>query len=81
MEGKGWEGIKAWLPSSHVWVEREAKREKRRGRAKGGTLLGKRKGWDVGKESWCCRGENGLMTTKQINNDLTNEQTVISQVF
>jgi len=37
--------MKAWLPSSHEWVDREAKKEKKKGWASGGMLLGKGKGW------------------------------------
>jgi len=45
VDDKGWEKLKGWLPSSHAWKYKEAKKEKRKGRAKGGMLIGKRKGW------------------------------------
>jgi len=39
----------------------EARKEKRKGRAKGGMLLGKRRGWgNVGEKDWW-KGEEGLM--------------------
>jgi len=47
VDGKGWEQIKRWLPSSHEWIYREARKDKRKGRAKGGMLIGK-KGWGRG---------------------------------
>jgi len=45
MEEKSWEGIKGWLPDSHVWEGRVARKEKVKGRAMGGMLIGKRKDW------------------------------------
>jgi len=51
MEGKGWDKLKDWLPSTHEWKMVEARKEKVKGRAKGGMLLGKRKGWgNVGEK-------------------------------
>jgi len=45
VDEKGWDKIKGWLPSSHEWTYREARKEKRKGRAKGGIVIGTRKGW------------------------------------
>lgn len=51
MEKKGWERIKNRLPDSHEWGYCEARREKKRGRAKEGFLIGKRKDWgDINRE-------------------------------
>jgi len=61
LERKGWEDMKVWLPRSHEWVEKEARKKKKKGRAKGGMLIGKRKGWGIEGGKWCCRGEDGLM--------------------
>jgi len=45
-----WEKIKGWLPSSHEWKYSAARKEKRKGRAKGGMMIGTRKGWGEGGE-------------------------------
>jgi len=50
LDGKGWERIKGWLPDSHDWEVKEARKDKRKGRAKGGMLLGRRKGWGEKEE-------------------------------
>lgn len=45
MEEKGWEKIKSKMPNSHIWKCCYATRDRKRGRAKGGFIIGKRKGW------------------------------------
>lgn len=45
LEEKGWDRIKDKLPDTHVWKGFHAKKFKTKGRAKGGILIGKRKGW------------------------------------
>lgn len=45
VEEKGWEAIKERLPKTHEWGCRFAERIKRKGRASGGIMIGKRKGW------------------------------------
>lgn len=42
LEEKGWEVFKDRLPNSHWWAYGPAKREKKKGRAKGGFLIGRR---------------------------------------
>lgn len=41
VEDKGWYNIKGWLPGTHEWECVYASRERRRGRAKRGFILGK----------------------------------------
>ncbi|KMQ86479.1 hypothetical protein RF55_14523 [Lasius niger] len=48
LDEKGWKGIKEKLPESHIWKNLHAKRDKKKGRVKGGLLIGIKKGW--GKE-------------------------------
>jgi len=61
LEGKGWDKLKDWLPSTHEWVMVEARKERNKGRSMGGMLIGKRKGWgNEGKKDWW-KGEEGLM--------------------
>lgn len=43
VEEKAWEGWKDKLPQSHEWACRPAVKEKRKGRAKGGFIIGKKK--------------------------------------
>jgi len=64
MERKGWEGMKAWLPNTHEWMDIKVRKEEKRERTKGGMLLGKRKGWGEREVRWCCRGEEGLMVSE-----------------
>lgn len=40
---KRWEEIRNWLPETHIWHCKYAKKEKERRRAKGGIMLGMRK--------------------------------------
>lgn len=47
LEEKGWEMIKNKLPKSYEWECSFATKEKRKGRAKGGIIVGKRKKWGV----------------------------------
>lgn len=49
LEEKGWERIKGKLPRTHEWECSFARKCRKRGRAKGGFIIGKRLGW--GKES------------------------------
>jgi len=61
LEGKGWEKLKDWLPTTHEWEMVEARKERIKRRAMGGMLMGKRKGWgNEGKRDWW-KGEEGLM--------------------
>lgn len=51
----GWEKgggkyVKNRLPKSHIWHNKEATKEKEKGRAKGAMLIGKNKEW--GDEEW-----------------------------
>jgi len=45
IEKKGWEGIKGKLPKGYVWGSQWARRESKKGRAKGGVIMGIRKEW------------------------------------
>lgn len=49
LEEKGWERIKWKLPRTHEWKCSFARKSRKRGRAKGGFIIGKRLGW--GEES------------------------------
>jgi len=43
LEDKSWEKIKGWLPNSYDWVGSMARKVKKKGRAREGMLIGKRK--------------------------------------
>jgi len=78
LERKGWEKFKGWLPDTHEWEMVEARKEKNKGRARGGMLIGKRKGWgNVGKSDWW-KGEERL-TMSGINEK--KEKWVIVSVY
>jgi len=64
MERKGWEQIKGWLPRSHEWEYREARKEKRKGRAKGGMLIGRKKGWGEGDRDGTGEEKEGVTMTE-----------------
>lgn len=44
VEERGWNNIKDWMSNSHAWECIFAKREKKRGGAKEGFVIEKRKG-------------------------------------
>lgn len=48
IEEKGWERVKERLPEGYTWKEQTARREHKKGRAKGGMLVGIREG--IGRE-------------------------------
>lgn len=48
LEEKGWNKLKGRLPCTHDWKCSFAERVKRKGRAKGGFLIGKKKGRERG---------------------------------
>lgn len=47
MEEKGWEMIKNRFPKTHAWEYSFALKEKKKGRAKSGFLIDKKKDWDT----------------------------------
>lgn len=57
---KRWREIKGWLPESHIWYVKYAKREKERGRAKGGLLIGMRKVWGGRESEFIETGSDGI---------------------
>jgi len=63
MEGKGWEQIRGWLPDSHEWGYREARKERRKGRAKGGMLIGRKRGWGEGDRDGTGEEKEGVTMT------------------
>lgn len=50
MDKRGWERINNRLPKTHVWEYSFAIKEERKGRAKGGVLIGKKKDWGTIKK-------------------------------
>lgn len=59
MEEKGWERIRGRLPKTHEWVCTLAKRNKKKGRAKRGSVIGRRKEWGEGGEGLIKYEEEG----------------------
>lgn len=71
LEKEGWERIKDKLPESHEWACSFARKVKRRGRAKGGFVIGKKKDW--GKEgSRLIKEEEGDVVVSEIRGEKEN---------
>jgi len=74
VEEKGWSRIKKNLPSTHRWEWETAKRNKKKGRAKGGFIIGVRKDWGVpGTELKVNKGEGIIVSrvkSKEKDKDL-----------
>jgi len=63
IEEEGWSRIKKNLPSTHRWEWETAKRNKKKGRAKGGLIIGVKKDWGVpGSELKISKGEGIIVT-------------------
>lgn len=70
---KEWVNLQKRLPDSHVWNVITAKKEKRKGRACGGILVGKSKDWgeDEGEIIGC--GTEGVVHLRfKENRDMIN---------
>ncbi|KYN00148.1 hypothetical protein ALC62_09082 [Cyphomyrmex costatus] len=66
IEERGWNRLKNNLPGSHVWDCSFAKKEGKRGRAKGGFLIGIRKGWGIANDKLIKEEEVGIISTEVI---------------
>lgn len=78
MEKKGWERIKNRLPDTHEWGYSKARREKKRGRAKEGFLIGKRKDWgDINGEVGTVV-EEGILVSKIRGKEEGKDITIMS---
>lgn len=44
---KGWNKLKGYLPNSHMWECRYAKRDNKKVRARGGFIIGNKKGGEI----------------------------------
>lgn len=63
VEEKGWLRLKRLLPKSHNWSCSIAERDKKRGRAKGGFIIGKIKGWGKDEGETSIKKEEGILIT------------------
>lgn len=64
MEEEGWRRLKGLLPKSHDWSCSFAERDKKRGRAKGGFIIGKIKGWGEEEGETSMKKEEGSLIPK-----------------
>ena len=80
VDEKGWNRLKNKLPDTHEWRSSFAKKEKekRRGRFKGGFVIGRSKGWDRQGNSFKVREEEGLVLS-EIN--LRKEKLSIVSIY
>jgi len=63
VEEKEWESLKKKIPDSHTWHCNFAKRDEKRGRAKGDFIVGKRKGWGEAEDKMgMSRGEEIVLS-------------------
>lgn len=61
VEERGWNKIKGSLPVSHEWACSFARRDLKRGRARGGFIIGKRKGWGAAEDILLQEREEGVV--------------------
>lgn len=66
MDENKWDRIKNRLPSSHMWECSFAKKKGRRGRAKGGFIIGVRKKWGNTGEKLIKEEVKGIISTELI---------------
>ena len=57
MEKRGWNRVRGKLPRGYRWEVQEAKRKNKKGRARGGMMLGIRNNIEIGKVMVEGRGE------------------------
>ena len=61
---KGWERMRETLPKRFTWSCQEARKEKRKGKARGGIIIGIREGWEEIEETRT-RGTRGKKSKNQ----------------
>lgn len=67
MEEEGWEKIKGKLPITHEWDCNYTVKEGKRGRARGGFVIGKKKDWNLRQGGKLIqREEEGMILTDLI---------------
>lgn len=64
IEEKDWEVLKGKLPKTHEWGCSYAKRDKNKGRAKGGIVIGKRKEWGEVGSRVICKEQVGVIKSE-----------------
>lgn len=78
IDEKGWEYIKDRLPDSHEWACSYAVREKKKGRAKGGFVIGKKNSWGQKGSTLIKKEEEGLILSEI---EIEKEVLVICTVY
>lgn len=64
VEEKGWNRVKRWLSNSHIWECVYAIKERRKGRAKGGFIVRKWKGWSDDNSELIVEKGKGVIVSK-----------------
>ena len=64
VDAEKWDNIKSLLPNTHEWVCSHAKRIKKKGRAIGGFVLGRRKSWGELGSTMIKNEEEGLILSE-----------------
>lgn len=79
MEKKRWEKIRGRLSDTHKWACSYAIKEGKKGRAKGGFIIGKKKNWDLAQSNNLIqREEEGIIVTEM---SLDREKLSIISVY
>lgn len=78
LEEKSWSKIKGRLPNSHRWGCCFAKREKKKGRAKGGFIIGRKKGYGEDKADLMQEIEEGIVVSRVGGKDSRGGLMIIS---
>jgi len=66
VDEKGWSLWKEKLPSSHIWDCECAVKNKNKGRAKGGFIIGKKKEWKMNKCTLLASKGEGMVRTELV---------------
>jgi len=76
VDNEGWEKLKVKLPKTHVWEYSFATRDKRKGRAKGGFIIGKRKNWGDQNAKIIGKQEMGVLVSEIVEEE---EESTLSR--
>ncbi|KYQ60725.1 hypothetical protein ALC60_00216 [Trachymyrmex zeteki] len=80
LDEKGWNAMKDRLPKTHEWACSYARKEKKRGRAKGGFIIGKRIGWGNKEDRSLIRKEGSSVIELALINDSGNAPSIYDSI-
>lgn len=80
IEEGSWNNLKKRMPDTHIWNCSFAKRDKKRGRAKGGFIIGRRREWGEEDNELGVEREEGMLVSK-IKGRKKREDFIILSVY